>query len=147
MSPTILYYMASADSGPITVFKLLNNMTQGPGLLIPRIITTWRTTHFYFNKSSNREDLVQQDMVVRLNLGMHNVPYTGDLPNTVFTTAHLGVKFIRLNFSLGDPGRETVNMVRIEYDDGNVSAVHTFGQHHDTCPLDFTPAEFHLVGL
>ncbi|KAJ5139695.1 membrane copper amine oxidase, partial [Penicillium atrosanguineum] len=97
-----------------------------------------------FNEFFDGEDLTQQDLVVWLNLGMHHVPHTGDLPNTVFTTAHSGVQFMPLNFLLGDPSRETVNMVRIEYDDGNVSAVHTFGQHDETCELDFTPTEFSL---
>ncbi|KAJ5663299.1 hypothetical protein N7507_004030 [Penicillium longicatenatum] len=97
-----------------------------------------------FDEFFNGEDLVQKDLVVWLNLGMHHVPHTGDLPNTVFTTAHSGVHFMPLNYLLGDPSRETVNMVRIDYDDGNVSAVHTFGQHDDKCELDFKPAEFSL---
>ncbi|KAJ5745952.1 membrane copper amine oxidase [Penicillium odoratum] len=97
-----------------------------------------------FNKFFNGENLTQQDLVVWLNLGMHHVPHTGDLPNTVFTTAHSGVQFMPLNYLLGDPSRETVNMVRVVYDDGNVSAVHTFGQHDDQCTLDFTPAESSL---
>ncbi|KAJ5678298.1 membrane copper amine oxidase [Penicillium maclennaniae] len=97
-----------------------------------------------FDQFFNGENLTQQDLVVWLNLGMHHIPHTGNLPNSVFTTAHSGVQFMPLNFLLGDPGRETVNMVRIYYDDGNVSAVQTFGQHGDTCELDFTPAEFSL---
>ncbi|KAJ5587639.1 uncharacterized protein N7459_003404 [Penicillium hispanicum] len=97
-----------------------------------------------FNDFFNGENLTQQDLVVWLNLGMHHIPHTGDLPNTVFTTAHSGVQFMPLNYLLGDPSRETVNMVRVDYDDGNVSAVVTFGQHDDQCGLDFTPKEASL---
>jgi primary-amine oxidase len=97
-----------------------------------------------FDEFFNGENLTQQDLVVWLNLGMHHIPHTGDLPNTVFTTAHSGVHFMPLNYLLGDPSRETVNMVRVDYNGGNVSAVDTFGQHDDQCKLDFTPAEASL---
>ncbi|KAF7196652.1 Membrane primary amine oxidase [Pseudocercospora fuligena] len=62
------------------------------------------------------ENLVQEDLVVWLNLGMHHVPHTGDLPNTVFTTAHSAVHFMPLNYFDEDVSRRTVNQVRIDYD-------------------------------
>jgi hypothetical protein len=37
----------------------------------------------------------------------------GDLPMTVFTTAHSGVHFTPVNYLEGSPSVETVNMVRI----------------------------------
>lgn len=94
-----------------------------------------------FDNFLHSENLTQTDIVVWLNLGMHHVPHTGDLPNTVFTTAHSGVQFMPLNYLLGDPSRETVNQVRIDYNDGNVSAVKTFGQKDQTCAYDLEPTE------
>ncbi|GME48726.1 Major facilitator superfamily [Neofusicoccum parvum] len=63
-----------------------------------------------FAKFFDGESLVQEDLVLWVNLGMHHVPHTGDLPNTVFTTAHSGLHIAPLNYLPGDPSRETVNM-------------------------------------
>ena len=52
---------------------------------------------------------------------MHHVPHTGDLPNTVFTSAHSSVMLSPINYLPGDPSRQTVNMVRLNYGDGNTS--------------------------
>ena len=40
-----------------------------------------------FSKYFDGESLNQTDIVLWFNLGMHHVPHTGDLPNTVFSTA------------------------------------------------------------
>lgn len=94
-----------------------------------------------FDDFFDSENLTQTDLVVWLNLGMHHVPHTGDLPNTVFTTAHSGIQFMPLNYMEEDPSRQTVNQVRIDYNDGNVSAVDTFGQKDQVCELEFEPTE------
>ncbi len=94
-----------------------------------------------FNAFFDGESLLQEDLVLWLNLGMHHVPHTGDLPNTVFTTAHSGIQFMPSNYFAIDQSRQTVNMVRIDYSNGNVSAVSTFGQKDDVCTLDFVPPE------
>ena len=99
-----------------------------------------------FEKFFDGESLNQEDLVVWLNLGMHHVPHTGDLPNTVFTTAHSGIQFMPSNYFLMDQSRQTVNMVRIDYSDGNTSNVETFGQKDETCTVDFTPPENDLYG-
>lgn len=99
-----------------------------------------------FDKYFNGESLNQTDLVVWLNLGMHHVPHTGDLPNTVFTTAHSSIMFSPVNYLLGNPAAQTVNMVRVDYDDGNTTHVEMFGQKTDTCELDFTPIEADLWG-
>ena len=88
-----------------------------------------------FDKFFDGESLVQEDIVVWFNLGMHHLPHTGDLPNTVFTTAHSGVQFMPLNYYDDDISRETVNMVRINYDNGTTK-VKTFGQERSTCAVD-----------
>ncbi|KAL4807301.1 copper amine oxidase [Aspergillus unguis] len=99
-----------------------------------------------FSQFFNGESLSQTDLVVWLNLGMHHVPHTGDLPNTVFTTAHSGVHFMPLNYLLGDPSRETINMVRINYANGSTTDVETFGQSTETCNLQLTSVESVLWG-
>ncbi|KAK2007417.1 amine oxidase catalytic domain-containing protein [Colletotrichum eremochloae] len=84
----------------------------------------------------DKESLMQQDLVLWLNLGMHHVPHTGDLPNTVFTTAHSGITFMPSNYFDIDQTRRTVNMVRIDYSNDNATAVKTFGQSEATCNLE-----------
>ncbi|KAL2856687.1 copper amine oxidase [Aspergillus pseudoustus] len=97
-----------------------------------------------FEKFFNSESLNQTDLVVWLNLGMHHVPHTGDLPNTVFTTAHSGVQFMPLNYLLGDASRQTVNMVRVDYFNGSATSVETFGQSNETCGVRLSPIEDEL---
>ncbi|KAL2843196.1 copper amine oxidase [Aspergillus pseudodeflectus] len=97
-----------------------------------------------FEKFFNSESLNQTDLVVWLNLGMHHVPHTGDLPNTVFTTAHSGVQFMPLNYLLGDASRQTVNMVRVDYFNGSATSIKTFGQSNETCGVQLSPIEDEL---
>ncbi|KAI1344805.1 membrane copper amine oxidase [Xylariaceae sp. FL0016] len=99
-----------------------------------------------FSKFFDGESLEQQDLVMWLNLGMHHVPHTGDLPNTVFTTAHAGIQFMPSNYFDMDQSRRTVNSVRINYANGTASEVKTFGQQDATCAVDFTPVEYDLWG-
>ena len=89
-----------------------------------------------FDEFFNGESLVQEDIVVWFNLGMHHVPHSGDLPNTVFTTAHSGLQIMPLNYLNGSPSRETVNMVRVQYGGGNKSQVFEFGQGSPMCSVD-----------
>ncbi|KAH8653519.1 copper amine oxidase [Xylariales sp. PMI_506] len=90
------------------------------------------------------ESLEQEDLVLWLNVGMHHVPHTGDLPNTVFTTAHAGIQFMPSNYFSIDQSRKTVNAVRINYSNGTATEVDTFGQQDESCDLDFTPVEYDL---
>jgi primary-amine oxidase len=119
-----------------------------------------------FAKFFDGESLRSEDLVMWVNLGMHHVPHTGkkfnytnfrfprltvapnvgDLPNTVFTTAHSGIQFTPSNYFSIDQSRQTVNMVRIDYDNGTTTEVDTFGQKDGTCSLDFEPAEPDLYG-
>jgi primary-amine oxidase len=99
-----------------------------------------------FAKFFDGESLRQEDLVLWLNLGMHHVPHTGDLPNTVFTTAHSGIQFMPSNYFDMDQSRQTVNMVRINYDNGTTTAVETFGQKALVCDLTFEPVEADLWG-
>lgn len=58
---------------------------------------------------------------------------------TVFTTAHSGIKFAPVNYLEGNPSVETVNMVRINYSNGNTSQVISFAASNQTCGLDYKP--------
>lgn len=86
-----------------------------------------------FDEFFDGESLEQEDLVVWFNLGMHHLPHTGDLPNTVFTTAHSAVQFMPLNYYEKDISRETRQMVRINYDDGVTEQVKTFGADQADC--------------
>lgn len=88
-----------------------------------------------FNDFFDGESLQQEDLVVWLNLGMHHLPHTGDLPNTVFTTAHSSMQFMPLNYYDQDISHETRSMVRIKYDNGTAN-VKTFGQNQEVCSVD-----------
>lgn len=100
-----------------------------------------------FSKFFDGENLRSEDLVMWVNLGMHHVPHTGDLPNTVFTTAHSGIQFMPSNYFTMDQSRQTVNQVRIDYNNGTASLVETFGQKKDqSCALDFEPSEPDLYG-
>lgn len=99
-----------------------------------------------FARFFDGEPLDQEDLVLWLNLGMHHVPHTGDLPNTVFTTARAGVQFVPSNYFELDQSRRTVNAVRINYSNGTATGVETFGQRDQSCAVDFTPVERDLWG-
>ncbi|KUI65756.1 Amiloride-sensitive amine oxidase [copper-containing] [Cytospora mali] len=99
-----------------------------------------------FEKFFDGESLLQEDLVVWFNLGMHHVPHTGDLPNTVFTTAHSGITIMPSNYFEIDQSRSTVNMVRIKYNEGVTTDVETFGQKETsgTCDISYAPTEAEL---
>jgi len=57
------------------------------------------------------------------------MPHTGDLPNTLFSSAHSAMRFEPFNYLDGDPSMATNQQVRIDYDDaGNVEYVEEFGK-------------------
>lgn len=104
-----------------------------------------------FAKFFDGESLRDEDLVLWINLGMHHIPHTGDLPNTVMTTAHTSVQFMPSNYFVGDESRRTVNQVRIEYADGEEATVERFGQFdvasdEAVCALDYTPVAPDLEG-
>ncbi|KAL8392348.1 hypothetical protein RB595_002514 [Gaeumannomyces hyphopodioides] len=94
--------------------------------------------------AADDEGLVQEDVVLWLNLGMHHVPVKEDLPNTLTTTAHSGVRFVPSNFRDTDPSRRTVNMARISYREGRTTDVVVFGQSKDVCSMRLEPDELGL---
>ncbi|CAJ0545065.1 Ff.00g085380.m01.CDS01 [Fusarium sp. VM40] len=70
------------------------------------------------DKYFNSESLEQEDIVVWFNLGLHHMPHTGDLPNTVFSTAHSAMIIEPLNYLLGAPSQASSQQVLIKTTDG-----------------------------
>jgi primary-amine oxidase len=72
--------------------------------------------------------------VLWFNLGMHHMPHTGDLPNTMFTAAHSAMRFEPLNYLDGDPSVASNQQIRIDYnEDGSVASVKEFGKEMGMC--------------
>lgn len=63
------------------------------------------------------------------------MPHTGDLPNTVFSTAHSAITIEPFNYLPGDPSRATTQQVRINTG-GNNTSVTGFGAKPATCSVD-----------
>jgi primary-amine oxidase len=66
---------------------------------------------------------------------MHHVPHTGDLPNTVFTTAQAGVAISPHNYLMGDPSRVMSHVVHIDKT-GEVPTAEIYGGEVATCAVD-----------
>ncbi|RBR12028.1 hypothetical protein FVER53590_04368 [Fusarium verticillioides] len=88
-----------------------------------------------FDKYFNGESLDQEDIVVWFNLGMHHMPHTGDLPNTVFSTAHSSMLIEPMNYLLGDPSQASSQQVLIKTTDGKPE-ITRYGAKEATCPID-----------
>ena len=90
-----------------------------------------------FNSFFNGESLDQEDLVIYFNLGMHHLPDTSDLPNTVFTGAQSGITIRPQNYLDADASRSTRQQVRIS---GGRNGVNYYGarQPSGTFNLDST---------
>ncbi|KAM0749530.1 copper amine oxidase [Meredithblackwellia eburnea MCA 4105] len=96
-----------------------------------------------FSKYFNSENLEQEDLVIYFNLGMHHVPHTGDLPNTVHTTAQASLMISPHNYLLNDPSRQSNQMVRVNYNstaagEGQVTDVLLFGGELPSGTIDLS---------
>ncbi|CAK5278719.1 unnamed protein product [Mycena citricolor] len=91
-----------------------------------------------FSEFLDGDNLEQEDIVVWLNLGMHHVPHTGDMPNTVFTTAQSAFIISPHNYLLNDASRTTRQMVRIDYNASGVQLVKQFGANLPSGMLNLT---------
>lgn len=68
---------------------------------------------------------------------MHHMPHTGDLPNTVFSTAHSAITIEPINYLPGDPSRATTQQVHINsIPGGGNGSVTSFGAKPVTCSVD-----------
>jgi primary-amine oxidase len=75
--------------------------------------------------------------VVWFNLGMHHMPHTGDLPNTVFTTAYSAMTIEPFNYNAGDPSMATSQRVLLKSGEtGAPAEITRYGAVEGTCPID-----------
>ncbi|KAF2871343.1 copper amine oxidase [Massariosphaeria phaeospora] len=86
-----------------------------------------------FSKFLDGESLSQEDLVLWFNLGMHHMPHTGDLPNTVMTSAHSAMRLEPLNYLYGDPSVQTSQQVKIDMETGETE---TFGAVAANCSVE-----------
>lgn len=101
-----------------------------------------------FSKFFDGESLEQEDIVVWFNLGMHHVPHTGDLPNTVQTTAQSSVVFAPHNYLLGDPTRQVAQMIDIDTRVKKANVIESYGKKNEACtyPVVYEPDYSTLTG-
>ncbi|KAK2746498.1 hypothetical protein FQN57_003124 [Myotisia sp. PD_48] len=98
-----------------------------------------------FDKFFNGESLEQEDLVVYFNLGMHHIPDTSDLPNTIMTSAVSSMAIVPQNYFLGQPSRATRQQVRVDYGRGTPAKVEKFGSHQAKCEFDMENAISNLT--
>lgn len=91
-----------------------------------------------FSKYFDGEDIEQEDIVMYFNLGMHHVPHTGDLPNTVFSTAQSGMMILPHNYLLSDPSRQATQQIRIDYNNNSTTDVYSWDSQIAAGKLDFS---------
>ncbi|KAM0548794.1 hypothetical protein ACHAPJ_009791 [Fusarium lateritium] len=94
-----------------------------------------------FAKFFNGESLDQEDIVLYFNLGMHHIPNTADLPNTVTTKAVSSMIIAPQNYFVGDISRRTIHQVQLDYDENStVTNLNMFGAKLPTCAFDMNKA-------
>ncbi|KAI9167809.1 Membrane primary amine oxidase [Paramyrothecium foliicola] len=108
----------------------------------PRSAAAWNNQDPYdplvdFNAFFDGESLDQEDLVIWFNLGMHHVPHTGDLPNTVYTTAQAGIAISPHNYLLGDPSRATSHSVYVDLTK-EPAVESSYGGEQATCAYDMS---------
>ena len=94
------------------------------------------------------------------NLGMHHVPDTSDLPNTIFSvstpvlhsyglltmhqSAHSSMVIRPQNYLPRDPSRNTIHQVRVNFNSGVVTELETFGTVKPTCSFKISDTFFNV---
>jgi primary-amine oxidase len=78
---------------------------------------------------------MHSNSVVWFNLGMHHMPHTGDLPNTVFTTAYSAMTIEPFNYNAGDPSMATSQRVLLKAGDTGAT-ITRYGAVEGTCAID-----------
>ena len=126
-----LYAVQQHDSEPRSAYPYNNQDVNNPAV--------------DFSKFIDGESLDQEDLVLYFNLGMHHVPQTQDLPVTVFTTAQSSMLIIPMNYFPINPYTSTVHGVRVNFNNGVVNEIDTFGAPPvPQCMLDFGSTETNL---
>ncbi|TLD18700.1 hypothetical protein E2P81_ATG11610 [Venturia nashicola] len=84
-----------------------------------------REQHVDFDKFFDGETVVQEDLVVWFNLGMHHVPGTGDLPTTLFQSAQSSLVISPLNYFDTSPTKRVLQAVTVKIDTINSTTSRT----------------------
>jgi len=94
-----------------------------------------------FSKFVDDEDVVQDDLVIFFNLGMHHIPHSGDIPNTLMHTSSSSVMFTPFNFHSRDPSRLSSQGVELDIKEKSTKPKY-FGQtYHEGLRLKYTDLE------
>jgi primary-amine oxidase len=74
-----------------------------------------------FDSFFDGESLEQEDIVLYFNLGMHHVPDTFDMPNTMFSGAQSGITIRPQNYGTSNPSLATKQMVEVSEDGKDIN--------------------------
>lgn len=67
-----------------------------------------------FSSFLDGENIADEDLVVWFNIGVHHIPHSGDIPNTLMTTSASSVMFAPHNYHTRDRSRALTNGVKID---------------------------------
>lgn len=70
------------------------------------------------------------------------MPHTGDLPNTLMTSAHSGIRLEPLNYLFSDPSIASSQQVKINLADGSVER---FDAQTANCSVDLVSESGRLI--
>lgn len=97
-----------------------------------------------FNTYFDGESLDQEDIVLYFNLGMHHLPDTFDMPNTMFSGAQSGVTIRPQNYESSNPSLATRQMVDVS-EDGK--SVEFYGQKMPSGTLNLASTNPDIVAM
>lgn len=92
-----------------------------------------------FNKFFNGESLDQEDLVLYFNLGMHHMPDTYDLPNTVFTGSQSGITIRPQNYLRSENSMSTRQQIHIT-NKNSTPVIDTYGAKRPSGVFDLNAA-------
>ncbi|ANZ77817.1 BA75_04703T0 [Komagataella pastoris] len=96
-----------------------------------------------FNAFLDDESLDGEDIVAWVNLGLHHLPNSNDLPNTIFSTAHASFMLTPFNYFDSENSRDTTQQVFYTYDDETEESNWEFyGNDWSSCGLEVPEPNF-----
>ncbi|AOA62681.1 Lysyl oxidase [Komagataella phaffii CBS 7435] len=96
-----------------------------------------------FNAFLDDESLDGEDIVAWVNVGLHHLPNSNDLPNTIYSTAHASFMLTPFNYFDSENSRDTTQQVYYEYDaDTKESTWEFYGNDWSSCDLEIQEPNF-----
>jgi primary-amine oxidase len=89
-----------------------------------------------FDKMIDFENVVQEDLVVYFNLGVHHLSNSQDIPNTLMHWAGTSVMFVPHNYFDRDPSRDSAQGVKLSMEKGHDGNIATY--YGPKCDRDVT---------